>query len=273
MKPSSKTNNQTQAKLINIWPDKIELDINNNIYELKFKNHPWFKNKNQNDLENVREIVSGHFYWPTLDIDLTEDMIFYPDKYPMLDKFQNAKLYDKLQFLPENTLSEIIEGKLILSPRPANKHILAASYLGALLLGHYVLNVPQDERKWFFADEPEVRFNNHIVVPDLAGWKSKNLPKGIHQKPHFTDTPDWICEVTSPSTEKLDRNLKFKTYAESGINYYWILNPMDKTLEVFQLEKTTYKQVSCYQNNDTPCPEPFSDLKLSLTEIFNYGKN
>ena len=112
-----------------------------------------------------------------------------------------------------------------------------------------------------------------MVVPDIAGWKTKNLPTSIQGEAHFTVAPDWVCEVTSPSTEKLDRNLKFKVYAENNVDNYWILNPIEKTLEVFQLEKNTYKSISSYQINDTACVHPFSTLKLSLAELFNYGKN
>ena len=196
MNPSlSKT--KASAKLTFVDAKKITLSLNNNNYELLFTDFPWFENKSQTDLENVEELVTNHFHWPNLSVDLTKDMLLNPKRHPQKSQIQNAQLYDKLNFLPQNIIGEIIEGKLILSPRPANKHISAASYLGALLISHYIFDTPTNEQKWFFADEPEVRFNNHVVVPDIAGWKTKNLPTSIQEEAHFTVAPDWICEVTS----------------------------------------------------------------------------
>jgi hypothetical protein len=34
----------------------------------------------------VEEPRQGHFYWPDLDVDLTEEIIGHPERYPLVAK-------------------------------------------------------------------------------------------------------------------------------------------------------------------------------------------
>ena len=43
---------------------------------------PWFEEQPIRAVLNVEEPSPGHFYWPDIDVDLTEDMIEHPEKYP-----------------------------------------------------------------------------------------------------------------------------------------------------------------------------------------------
>jgi hypothetical protein len=35
---------------------------------------------------NVQEQSKGHYYWPDLDVDLTEDIIDHPERFPLKAK-------------------------------------------------------------------------------------------------------------------------------------------------------------------------------------------
>ena len=54
-----------------------------------------------------------------------------------------------------------------------------------------------------------------VFVPDLAGWRRERLPK-TPNAPALTLAPDWVCEILSPSTERLDRVRKLPAYARLG---------------------------------------------------------
>lgn len=43
---------------------------------------PWFRDQPAKTILNVEEPSPGHFYWPELDVDLTEEIIQYPDRFP-----------------------------------------------------------------------------------------------------------------------------------------------------------------------------------------------
>ena len=51
----------------------------------------------------------------------------------------------------------------------------------------------------------------------------------------FELAPDWVCEVLSPSTGRVDRALKMPLYARAGIPHLWLVDPDLRTLEVFTL--------------------------------------
>lgn len=69
---------------------------------------------------------------------------------------------------------------------------------------------------WWILFEPELQLvPEEPVVPDLAGWRVETLPE-LPDTAFFTAAPDWVCEVLSRSTEKLDRDEKLPMYAEHG---------------------------------------------------------
>src|SRR3954467_12406104 len=124
-----------------------------------------------------------------------------------------AATYDDLLQVPEHLVAEIVDGVLITSPRPAARHAMAASALGEEL-GPPFKRGKGGPGGWIILDEPEIHYQamGDILVPDLAGWRRERLPK-VEDIPFFTVSPDWICEVLSPSTEKIDRAQKLGIYA------------------------------------------------------------
>ncbi|TVY08604.1 Uma2 family endonuclease [Paenibacillus cremeus] len=52
--------------------------------------------------------------------------------------------------------------------------------------------------------------------------------------------PKLVIEVLSPSTAIKDRNEKFKIYQRYGVEEYWIVDPVNQTIEVYGLEKGVY---------------------------------
>ena len=46
----------------------------------------WFKDQPVNAILNVEEQSFGHFYWPDMDVDLTEEMIENPERFPLKAK-------------------------------------------------------------------------------------------------------------------------------------------------------------------------------------------
>ena len=120
--------------------------------------------------------------------------------------------YEDLLDLPENLVSEIIHGQLITQPRPAPKHIVASSALGDELVGPFQKGRGDGPGGWWILDEPELHLGPHILVPDLAGWRRERLP-AMPDTAFFTLPPDWVCEVLSPGTARIDRADKMPIYA------------------------------------------------------------
>jgi len=103
--------------------------------------------------------------------------------------------YEDLCRLPENMTGEIINGELVTTPRPKARHIRVGSALGSELFG------PYDKGKdgpggWWILAEPELHMAEHVLVPDLAGWRRERMPE-LPDSHVFEIPPDWVCEVLS----------------------------------------------------------------------------
>jgi len=50
---------------------------------LPYEDFPWFKDQPVKVILNVQEPSTGHFFWPDIDVDLTEEMIEHPERFPL----------------------------------------------------------------------------------------------------------------------------------------------------------------------------------------------
>jgi Uma2 family endonuclease len=178
-----------------------------------------------------------------------------------------AATYQDILDLPDNLIGEILMNQIITQPRPAPKHIRAASSLGINIGKDY------DDKKgkfggWWIFDEPEIHLGNHVVVPDLAGWRRERMPT-LPDEAFFNLAPDWICEILSPSTARADRVLKMPIYAEFEINHLWIVDPNLQTLEVFERQNKHWLLLKTYQQDDLICAPPFVELEFSLNALWS----
>src|SRR5437867_10710321 len=156
-------------------------------------------------------------------------------------EFRRRATYDDLLEVPDRLVAEIVDGELFTTPRPALRHAQASSALGGELSGpfHRGRGGPGG---WIILDEPELHLGADIVVPDLAGWRRTRLPS-VPDEPFLTLPPDWVCEIVSPSTERLDRAGKLDVYARATVVHAWLVNPAARTLEVYRLDAGQWVRV------------------------------
>ena len=174
--------------------------------------------------------------------------------------------YDDLLKLPENVVGEIIAGQLIVSPRPSVVHARAASILGGTLIGGFDGGTAGPGR-WIILDEPELHLGEHVIVPDVAGWKRERFTPPA-KAVSIEIVPDWILEVLSPSTGRTDRMLKMPRYAEFGVSHLWLIDPILKTLEVFKLENKGWRLLAVHGENEIVRAEPFEAMEIKLETLW-----
>ena len=174
--------------------------------------------------------------------------------------------YEDLFDLPEHVVGEIIAGRLVTHPRPAPKHARAYSGLGIELGGPYDhgRNGPGG---WWILDEPELHLGSDILVPDLAGWRRERMPR-LPETAWFELAPDWVCEILSPSTAKVDRAEKLPIYAAQGIGHAWLVDPDLKTLEVFENRDGKWLLLTVLENDAAVSERPFDATSFPLDSLW-----
>ncbi len=126
---------------------------------------------------------------------------------------------------------ELLDGALIVSPRPTTIHQVVAGRLYGVLSGA----CPED---LCVVPEPAVELGPQTEFdPDLVVVSTDQIGGA-----KFTEPPLLVVEIRSPSTALIDLNRKKAAYERFGVPSYWIVNPGPprSELTVFELRDGCY---------------------------------
>lgn len=184
----------------------------------------------------------------------------------MADPARRRATYEDVLNAPPHVVAEVLFGTLYQSPRPAMPHSVAASAVGEEL-GPPFKRGRGGPGGWMILDEPEIHLGEHIVVPDLGGWRRERLPE-VPLAAYLELPPDWVCEVLSPSTRALDRGAKLKVYAEFGVGFAWFVEPLEKLVEVLELDGATYRIVQTAEGDAGARLRPFDAIEFPVSALW-----
>lgn len=174
--------------------------------------------------------------------------------------------YADLEAVPPHLVAEIIDGELVTHPRPSPRHAATAIALGTELSGPFQKG-QAGPGGWVFFVEPEVGFDSQLLVPDIAGWKRQRL-SAYPDTNYFTIAPDWVCEILSGSTEKRDRTVKMRAYADGGVPHLWLIDPRLQILEAFELNARRWLKIGAWNSDDSVAAPPFDAVSISLADLW-----
>ena len=134
--------------------------------------------------------------------------------------------------LPEGQRAELIDGRIYMMALPDTIH-QKISYSVARKISDYI-DKKNGDCDVFLA--PFAVFLNaddiNYVEPDISVICNKNKldDKG------YNGAPDWVIEILSPSTERMDCGIKLFKYRSAGVREYWTVNPRLRTVSIFDFE-------------------------------------
>ncbi|MGC8492714.1 MAG: Uma2 family endonuclease [Syntrophobacteraceae bacterium] len=187
----------------------------------------------------------------------------------MREPAKKKATYDDLFGIPDNTIGEIIDGELIVHPRPSRKHIRAASSLG-FEIGPAYQSGKGGPGGWIILVEPEIQLGEQTMVPDLTGWKRERFPV-TEETNWISVAPDWVCEVLSPSTALRDRTKKKEIYAQAKVGHLWLVDPYNMTVEIYRLGSGAFDPVGVYGGKYKALLEPFTEIEIDLGNLWLDG--
>ena len=163
--------------------------------------------------------------------------------------------------LPEVERAELINGQIYSMSPPSMIHQKIVTRLSAVI-GSYI-HKKHGSCESFVA--PFAVFLNaddkNYVEPDISVIcdKLKLDDKGCN------GAPDWIIEVVSPSSERIDYGIKLFKYRSAGVREYWIVNPQKSTVTVFDFEKDQYSGQYIFTDDIPVCI--YDNLIINISNL------
>ncbi len=191
----------------------------------------------------------------------------------MLDDMSSAAKrvagWEDLLAMLEGERGEVVDGVLVVPPRPENEHQHVQGALTQLVGGPFQLEHGRGgPGGWWILAEVNVRLSSsRIVHPDLAGWRRERFPNPRGVRP-IDVVPDWCCEIVSPHNASHDRVTKRRLYAEHGVPYYWLVDPEERTLEALVLDDGRWRELGAWTDGDCVPIAPFEAVTLDVGRLF-----
>lgn len=171
---------------------------------------------------------------------------------------------DDYRLMPETgPRYQLIEGELVMAPAPDRYHQEISGNL-EFILRTYLQKRPLGK----LYDAPfDVFLGEHNVFqPDIAFFAKNRL--SVLTDAGAEGAPTFVVEILSPKTAKIDRQSKRKIYAASGVEELWIVDPKQKTIEVFFLQQDAEHPAAVHREKDSITSPCFPGLRISAADIF-----
>ena len=168
---------------------------------------------------------------------------------------------DDIYALPEGERAELINGRIYMMGAPTYLHQTLSMELSGTIRDYIrrkkgscqVLHAPLAVT--LFED------NKTYVEPDVAVICDRNkiTDKGIN------GAPDFIIEIVSPSSRKMDYTAKNALYADAGVREYWIVDPDKKRTTVYRYEEDAAPMIVSF--DQSLAVGIYRDLEINISQL------
>lgn len=173
--------------------------------------------------------------------------------------------YDDYLKIPDDERYELIEGELLMTPSPVPYHQWISKNIEFELekfvreknLGK-VFDAPCD----VYLDE------ENVIQPDILFISKERL--NIITDKNIRGAPDLVIEILSEATAYRDLVKKKRLYAKQGVKEYWIVDPGEKTVEIYSLKEGVFVITQSYTEKDVLKSPMLLGLEINLTKVFEF---
>ncbi len=163
--------------------------------------------------------------------------------------------------LPEGQRAELIDGQLYDMAPPNRIHQKLCAKLASVIDSYiaarkgdcevyaapFAVNLDAEDKDWV---EPDIS-----VICD----KNKLTDRGC------SGAPDWIVEIVSPSSSRMDYIIKNTLYSDAGVREYWVVDPAKEHVTVYYYESDPAPDI--YPFTDALQVNIFSNLKICIADF------
>lgn len=181
------------------------------------------------------------------------------------DKRQGGYDLDDYYAIPDDVRVELIDGVICDMTAPAPVHQIIEGYIYSKLLQH-VLDKGGKCLPMISPLDVQLDCDNKTMVqPDLVVVcdRDKIIDRCVY------GAPDFIIEVISQSTKKKDSVIKLNKYLNAGVREYWIIDPLKKTIIVYDFDHDEYPVLYGF---DAKVPVGIWDgeMEIDFAEVYEH---
>ena len=173
----------------------------------------------------------------------------------------NTYTIDDIYALPEGQRAELIDGQIYDMAPPSPMHQELVMELSATLRDYIKKNggpckvYPAPFAVFLNEDD------RNYVEPDISVICD---PSKVDNR-GYQGAPDFIIEIVSPSSQRMDYLTKLFKYRTAGVREYWIVNPLKQTIQVYSFEGT--EDSTQYSFDDEVTVTIYGDLKICIADL------
>ena len=165
-----------------------------------------------------------------------------------------------IEALPDGERAELINGDIYFMAPPRVRHQRAVMELSFLIKSY--INSKKGSCEVFPAPFA-VYLNNDAytyVEPDISVICDKNKldDKGCN------GAPDWVIEIVSQNSKKMDYVIKLFKYKTSGVREYWIVDPEKNRITVYYFEDNFMEE---YSFKDKVKVNIYDDFEIDFSQV------
>lgn len=173
---------------------------------------------------------------------------------------ENTYTIEDIYALPEGERAELIDGQIYYMAPPNRKHQRISTRLTSII-DRYIEDHQGQCQVYaapfaVYLDES----TNTYVEPDISVICDPNKlnDKGCN------GAPDWIIEIVSPASKRMDYYTKLFKYRTAGVKEYWIVDPDKSRIIVYNFEQSTMDE---YSFTDSVKAGIYNDLLIDFNVL------
>ena len=173
--------------------------------------------------------------------------------------------YEDYLKTPDDQRYELIEGDLIMTPSPVPYHQWLLKNIG-FALESFVREKKMG--KIFYAPCDVYLDNENVLQPDILFIAKERL--NIIGEKNIQGAPDLVIEILSESSAYRDMVKKKKLYEQFGVKEYWIIDPEEKTVEIYSRQDDSFALTKRFTEKNTLESPLLPGLKIKLLQVFAF---
>jgi Uma2 family endonuclease len=173
--------------------------------------------------------------------------------------------FRQMEFEGEDAYYELINGEIVKKAAPTPLHQAVS---GSLFFYLYQFVLDKKLGRVFSAPIDVYLHEFSHVLPDILFISNENSSI-IDMNEGILGVPDLVVEIISPSSIYKDRVLKNNDYEAAGVKEYWLVDPKNQAIEVYESIDKTFRLFSFAAEEGTVKSRLLDGFELEITNLFS----